>query len=36
MIARSVSWSADSRSLYAAVAEIESDVVLLDGLIHGR
>ena len=32
-IARSVSWSADSRYLYAAVAEIESDVVLLDGLI---
>ena len=33
MIARSVSWSADSLSVYAAVAEIESDVVLLDGLI---
>ena len=33
MIARSVSWSADSRSVYAAVAEIESDVVLWDGLI---
>jgi serine/threonine protein kinase len=33
MIARSVSWSADSRSLYAAVAELESDVVLWDGLI---
>ena len=33
MIARSVSWSADSRHLYAAVAEIESDVVLWDGLI---
>jgi serine/threonine protein kinase len=33
MIARSVSWSEDSRYLYAAVAEIESDVVLLDGLI---
>ena len=32
-IARSVSWSADSRHLYAAVAEIESDVVLWDGLI---
>ncbi len=32
-IARSVSWSADSRYLYAAVAEIESDVVLLDGLV---
>jgi eukaryotic-like serine/threonine-protein kinase len=33
MIARSVSWSADSRYVYAAVAEIESDVVLWDGLI---
>ena len=33
MIARSVSWSADSQSLYAAVAELESDVVLWDGLI---
>ena len=33
MIARSVSWSADSRFVYAAVAEIESDVVLWDGLI---
>ncbi len=32
-IARSVSWSADSRHLYAAVAEIESDIVLWDGLI---
>jgi Tol biopolymer transport system component len=33
MIARSVSWSADSRYVYAAVAEIESDIVLWDGLI---
>ena len=33
MIARSVSWSADSAYVYAAVAEIESDVVLWDGLI---
>ena len=33
MIARSVSWSADNQSLYAAVAELESDVVLWDGLI---
>jgi hypothetical protein len=33
MIARSVSWSADSQSLYAAVAELESDIVLWDGLI---
>lgn len=33
MIARSVSWSADSRYIYAAVAELESDVVLWDGLL---
>jgi Tol biopolymer transport system component len=33
MISRSVSWSADSRHLYAAVAEVETDVVLFDGLI---
>jgi hypothetical protein len=33
MIARSVSWSADSQSLYAAVAEIGTDIVLLDGLL---
>ena len=34
VIARSVSWSADSQHLYAAVAESETDVVLLDGLIQ--
>jgi Tol biopolymer transport system component len=33
IIARSVSWSADSRSLFAAIAEIETDIVLFDGLI---
>jgi hypothetical protein len=33
MISRSVSWSADSRYLYAAVAEVETDIVLFDGLI---
>ena len=33
VISRSVSWSADSRYLYAAVAEVETDVVLFDGLI---
>ena len=33
LIARSVSWSADCRSLYAAVAETESDIVSFDGLI---
>ena len=32
-IARSTSWSADGRYLYAAVAELEADIVLLDGLI---
>ena len=32
-IARSISWSADGRYLYAAVAELEADIVLLDGLI---
>jgi hypothetical protein len=34
VIARSVSWSADSEFLFAAVAETETDVVLLDGLIR--
>jgi hypothetical protein len=34
VIVRSVSWSADSQHLYAAVAEIETDVVLFDGLIR--
>jgi serine/threonine protein kinase/WD40 repeat protein len=33
VIARSVSWSADSQSLYAAVAEIGTDIVLLNGLL---
>src|SRR5262245_8762401 len=30
---RSVSWSADSEYLYAAVAEVETDILLFDGLI---
>jgi Tol biopolymer transport system component/tRNA A-37 threonylcarbamoyl transferase component Bud32 len=34
VIARSVSWSADGQSLFAAVAETETDVVLFDGLIR--
>ena len=34
VIARSVSWSADGQSLFAAVAETESDIVLFDGLIR--
>jgi Tol biopolymer transport system component len=33
LIARNVSWSADSQHIYAAVAEIRTDIVLLDGLI---
>jgi hypothetical protein len=33
LIARSVSWSRESNFLFAAMAEIETDVVLLQGLI---
>jgi hypothetical protein len=33
LIARNVSWSADSQQIYAAVAKIRADVVLLNGLI---
>jgi Tol biopolymer transport system component len=33
MIARSICWSPDSQSIYAAVAESETDIVLFDGLI---
>jgi Tol biopolymer transport system component len=32
LIARSISWAHDSRSIVAAIAEIETDVVLFDGL----
>jgi Tol biopolymer transport system component len=32
-ISRSMSWAADSRHIYAAVEETETDVILLDGLI---
>ena len=32
-IARSVSWSPDGRRIYAAVADVDADVVLIDGLI---
>jgi Tol biopolymer transport system component len=32
LIARRVAWSPDSRYLYAAVADIESDIVLFEGL----
>jgi Tol biopolymer transport system component len=34
IIARRVSWSADSKHIYAAVAELDGDVVLLDGLLR--
>jgi serine/threonine protein kinase/WD40 repeat protein len=34
VIARSVSWSADSQFVFAAVAETETDIVLFDGLIR--
>jgi hypothetical protein len=32
VIARRVSWAPDGRSLYAAVAETDADIVLLKGL----
>jgi len=35
-IARRVSWSSDGRSILAAVAEGDSDIVLLEGLINVR
>jgi len=33
MIARRVAWSPNDKALYAAVAEMEADVVRLDGLL---
>ncbi len=33
-IARRVSWSSDGRSILAAVAEGDSDIVLLEGLTN--
>ena len=33
-IARSISWSPGGHHLYAAIADIETDIVLLDGLIQ--
>jgi Tol biopolymer transport system component len=33
LIARRVAWSPDGRALYAAVADVDSDVVLLGGLL---
>ncbi len=35
-IARRLSWSSDGRSILAAVAEGDSDILLLEGLIHGE
>ena len=32
LIARSVAWASDSRSVYAAVAEMDADIVLLEGI----
>jgi tricorn protease-like protein len=34
MIARQVSWSPDGAFLYAAVMEVDADVVLLEGALH--
>ena len=33
VIARSVSWSPDSGHIYAAIADTETDIVLLNGLL---
>jgi Tol biopolymer transport system component len=33
-IARSISWSTDGRHLYAAIADVKTDIVLFDGLIQ--
>jgi Tol biopolymer transport system component len=33
LITRGVSWSPDSRSVYAAVADVQTDIILIDGLI---
>ena len=32
VIARRVSWAPDGKSLYAAVAETDADIVMLEGL----
>ena len=34
LIARRVAWSPDSRSIYAAVADIDADIVLFEGLLQ--
>lgn len=33
-IARRVSWSHDGKSIYAAVADVDADIVLLNGLMR--
>jgi Tol biopolymer transport system component len=33
-IARRVSWSSDGKWIFAAVGEGDSDIVLMDGLLH--
>ena len=33
LIARRVSWSPDSKYIYAAVAEMDADIISLDGLL---
>lgn len=33
LIARQVAWAPDGRSIYASVADMNADIVLLDGLI---
>jgi eukaryotic-like serine/threonine-protein kinase len=35
-IARRLSWSADGKSLFAAIGEGDADVVVFDGLLEGR
>jgi hypothetical protein len=32
-MARSVSWSPDSKRLYAALADVDADIVSVDGLV---
>ena len=34
LIARRISWSPDGKCIYAAVAETDADIVLLDGLVN--
>jgi Tol biopolymer transport system component len=36
LITRRISWSPDGKYLYAAVAETDADVVLLEGLVGGK